>query len=309
MLDRPRGLAAPAHARRLARPARGRGRSPSRSAPTARTSSTTARDDDDPLPRRQPHGMPEITGYPDEDKVETRRAPVRAAAACAPSSAPATPSTTTASSRLGATSARTAPSPAHLHRDRVARRLHGRRGRQLRHGAMPDERGARASSTTSSDRSAPSRRAPPLRGAGRGRPMPPCADQRRRRSTSRPIWQAAEKVVYSRTLETVSTARTWIEREFDAAAVRRMKAEAERASCSAEPTLAAEAITGRPPTSRALFVIPIVAGGGRPRCPRRPAGRSTLLDERRFANGVVYLRYRARPSARRRRRPARSTRR
>ena len=77
------------------------------------------------------------------------------------------------------------------------------------------------------------------------------------------IWQAAEKIVYSRTLETVSSARTRIEREFDPEAVRRIKAEADRDVAIGGATLAGDAI------------------------------RAGLVDERRFANGVVYLHYRA----------------
>jgi len=106
------------------------------------------------------------------------------------------------------------------------------------------------------------------------------------------IWQAAEKVVYSRTLETVSSARTRIEHDFDPEAIRRMKAEADRDISIGGPILAAEAISARLVDELHLFLNPIVVGGGTPSLPHGVRWELQLLDERRFANGVVYLRYR-----------------
>ena len=106
------------------------------------------------------------------------------------------------------------------------------------------------------------------------------------------IWQAAEKVVYSRTLETVSTARTRIEREFDPEAIRRMKAAADRDISIGGPILAAEAISAGLVDELHVLVNPIVVGGGTPSLPHGVRWELQLLDERRFANGVVYLRYR-----------------
>jgi dihydrofolate reductase len=106
------------------------------------------------------------------------------------------------------------------------------------------------------------------------------------------IWQAAEKVVYSRTLETVSSARTRIERDFDPEAIRRMKAEADRDISIGGPALAAEAIRAGLVDELHLFLNPIVVGGGTPSLPDGVRWELELLDERRFANGVVYLRYR-----------------
>jgi dihydrofolate reductase len=106
------------------------------------------------------------------------------------------------------------------------------------------------------------------------------------------IWQAAEKVVYSRTLETVSTARTRIEREFDPDAIRQMKAEADRDISIGGATLAAEAIRAGLVDELHVIANPIVVGGGLPSLPGGVRWELELLDERRFANGAVYLRYR-----------------
>jgi dihydrofolate reductase len=106
------------------------------------------------------------------------------------------------------------------------------------------------------------------------------------------IWQAAEKVVYSRTLETVSTARTRIEREFDPEAIRQMKAEADRDISIGGATLAAEAIRAGLVDELHVIANPIVVGGGLPSLPGGVRWELELLDERRFANGAVYLRYR-----------------
>jgi dihydrofolate reductase len=106
------------------------------------------------------------------------------------------------------------------------------------------------------------------------------------------IWQAAEKVVYSRTLETVSSARTRIERYFDPEAVRRMKAEADRDISIGGATLAAEAIRAGLVDELHVIANPIVVGGGTPSLPDGVRWELELLDERRFANGVAYLRYR-----------------
>jgi dihydrofolate reductase len=107
------------------------------------------------------------------------------------------------------------------------------------------------------------------------------------------IWQAAEKVVYSRTLETVSTARTRIERDFDPDAVRQRKAEADRDITIGGATLAGEAIRAGLVDELHVIASPIVVGGGTRSLPDGVRWELELLDERRFANGVVYLRYAA----------------
>jgi dihydrofolate reductase len=108
------------------------------------------------------------------------------------------------------------------------------------------------------------------------------------------IWQAADKVVYSRTLEAVSSARTRIERDFDPEAIRRLKASATGDLTVAGPDLAAQAIKAGLVDEWHLFLSPIVVGGGTPAFPDKVRVKLELLDERRFGNGVVFLGYRTR---------------
>ena len=108
-------------------------------------------------------------------------------------------------------------------------------------------------------------------------------------------WQAADKIVFSRTLETVSSARTRIERDFDPEAVRQMKATAARDIAVGGPHLAAEAFKAGLVDECQLFVAPIVVGGGKQSLPDSVRLQLELLDERRFDGGMVYLRYRTRP--------------
>jgi dihydrofolate reductase len=106
------------------------------------------------------------------------------------------------------------------------------------------------------------------------------------------IWQAADKVVYSRTLREAPTAQTRIEREFDPAAVRRMKAEAQRDLGVGGPELAASAIRAGLVDEFQVFLNSVVVGGGKHWLPRGVRLPLELVEERRFASGVVYLRYR-----------------
>lgn len=107
------------------------------------------------------------------------------------------------------------------------------------------------------------------------------------------LWRAADKIVYSRSLEAVSSARTRLERGFDSDAVREMKASAERDISVGGPELAAQAIRAGLVDEIHLFLSPIVVGGGTPALPHGVRVKLELLAERRFGNGVVYLRYRA----------------
>jgi len=106
------------------------------------------------------------------------------------------------------------------------------------------------------------------------------------------IWQAADKIVYSKTLETVSSARTRIERNFDAEAVRQLKAAAARDITVGGPDLAAQAIKAGLVDECHLFLAPIVVGSGNHSLPDNVRLTLELLDERRFGNGVIHLRYR-----------------
>jgi dihydrofolate reductase len=118
------------------------------------------------------------------------------------------------------------------------------------------------------------------------------ADQRPVMRDFAKLWQAADKVVYSRTLAAPSSARTRIERDFDAGAVRRLKASAGRDLSVGGPDLAAEAIRAGLVDEYHLFLVPLVVGGGNQALPNGVRVQLELLDERRFGGGVVYLRYR-----------------
>lgn len=106
------------------------------------------------------------------------------------------------------------------------------------------------------------------------------------------IWQAADKVVYSKTLDAASSARTQIMRDFDPQAIRRMKAEADRDISVGGPNLAAHAFKAGSVDECHLFVAPIVVGGGNQSLPDNVSQKLELEDERRFGSGMVYLRYR-----------------
>jgi dihydrofolate reductase len=108
------------------------------------------------------------------------------------------------------------------------------------------------------------------------------------------IWRSAEKIVYSRTLDEVSSARTRIEREFDPDAIGRLKDESDRGISIGGPELAAEAIRAGLVDELHLFLNPIVVGGGNPALPSDVRVELELIDERRFERGVVHLHYRTR---------------
>jgi dihydrofolate reductase len=105
------------------------------------------------------------------------------------------------------------------------------------------------------------------------------------------VWRGLDKVVYSRTLDAVSTPRTRLEREFDPAAVQRMKETAGRDLSVSGPGLAQHAFAAGLVDEVNLIVHPIVVGGGKPGLPRGVRVELGLMDERRFGSGVVHLRY------------------
>jgi dihydrofolate reductase len=108
------------------------------------------------------------------------------------------------------------------------------------------------------------------------------------------LWRAADKVVYSRTLERVSTARTRIEREFDPSAIRAMKDASERDISVGGPELAAQAFRAGLVDRCQLFLTPVLVGGGKPALPREVRRDLDLVTERRFDSGTVFLDYRLR---------------
>jgi dihydrofolate reductase len=108
------------------------------------------------------------------------------------------------------------------------------------------------------------------------------------------IWQGAEKIVYSKTLDAPTTPKTRIERSFDSEVVREMKASASQDLMIGGPGLAAAAFRGGLVDECHLCLTPIIVGGGKPALPHDVRLELELLDERGFSGGMVYLRYRAR---------------
>jgi len=105
------------------------------------------------------------------------------------------------------------------------------------------------------------------------------------------IWQATDKVVYSMTLNEIDSARNRIERTFDAAAVRKLKSEPDLDLAGAGPHLAVQAARAGLVDEYHLLVGPAIVGGSNPFFPDDVSVDLELLDERRFGNGVVHLRY------------------
>ena len=108
------------------------------------------------------------------------------------------------------------------------------------------------------------------------------------------IWRAAEKIVYSRSLDAVSSARTRLERDFDAGSVRQLKEAAPADLSIGGPELAGQAIKAGLVDEFHLIVVPVLVGGGKRAFPDGVRADLELLDERRFDGGAVYLRYRRR---------------
>jgi dihydrofolate reductase len=107
------------------------------------------------------------------------------------------------------------------------------------------------------------------------------------------LWRAAGKVVYSRTLEAPSSARTRVERDFAAASVRQLKEEAQGDISIGGPELAGQAIQAGLVDECHLIIVPVLVGGGKRAFPDGVRVDLELLDERSFAGGAVYLRYRS----------------
>jgi dihydrofolate reductase len=106
------------------------------------------------------------------------------------------------------------------------------------------------------------------------------------------IWRAAEKIVYSRTLQTPSSRRTRVEHDFDPAAITRLKESADRDITVGGAALAGQAIAAGLLDEYNLFLNPIVVGGGKRALPQEVRAQLELLAERRFRSGVVHLHYR-----------------
>jgi dihydrofolate reductase len=106
------------------------------------------------------------------------------------------------------------------------------------------------------------------------------------------IWRAADKIVYSTTLRSASSARTRIEPRFDPEAVRALKDGGDVSVGG--PGLASAAIAAGLVDEFHLFAAPVAVGGGTPVFPAGTRVQLDLVDQRRFDSGFVYLRYRAR---------------
>jgi dihydrofolate reductase len=105
------------------------------------------------------------------------------------------------------------------------------------------------------------------------------------------IWQSAEKIVFSKTMESAPSARTRIERNFDPDAVRQLKSTTERDMTVGGADLAGQAIKARLVDELQLFLVPVIVGGGKQALPAGVRSDLELLDTRQFACGAVYLRY------------------
>lgn len=106
------------------------------------------------------------------------------------------------------------------------------------------------------------------------------------------IWRAAEKIVYSRTLQTTASARTRIERDFDPASIERLKASSDRDITIGGAELAAAALVAGVVDECHLFLGPVLVGGGKRALPNGVRAQLELLAEHRFPSGVVHLHYR-----------------
>ena len=111
------------------------------------------------------------------------------------------------------------------------------------------------------------------------------------------IWQAADKIVYSRTLDAVSTRKTQIERNFNPEAIRHLKEAVEQDILIGGPELAAHAFRAGLIDECHLFLVPIMVGDGKQCLPDNVRLELELLEERRFSNGTVFLRYRTKPES------------
>ncbi|MEE1622301.1 dihydrofolate reductase family protein [Zafaria sp. Z1313] len=104
-------------------------------------------------------------------------------------------------------------------------------------------------------------------------------------------WAAAEKIVFSRTLDSVTSPRARIEREFDPDAVARLKESAEHDLSISGAELAAEAIRAGLVDEYRQYASPLVVGGGRHWLPEGVRLPLRLVEHAAFGNGVVYLAY------------------
>ena len=113
------------------------------------------------------------------------------------------------------------------------------------------------------------------------------------RISSAAAWRGADKIVYATTLESVSTARSRLERQFDPQAVRQLKAASARDLAVAGPALASAAFAASLVDELHLFLVPVLVGGGKHALPDHVHLQLEHEEQRSFSSGVVYLRYRS----------------
>ncbi len=106
------------------------------------------------------------------------------------------------------------------------------------------------------------------------------------------VWRRADKVVYSATLPTVPTPRTRLERRFEPDSVRELKASATADMTIGGSTLAAQAFDDGLVDECRFLIYPVLIGQGKPAFAGTDHVRLDLVEEHRFGNGVVHLRYR-----------------
>ena len=107
------------------------------------------------------------------------------------------------------------------------------------------------------------------------------------------IWRAADKVVYSTSLDDVTTARTRLETTFDPAAVEALKASSVLDVSVGGPTLAGAAFRAGLVDDVHLFLHPVLVGGGTRALPDDIHPRLDLVSVDRIGD-VVHLHHRVR---------------
>jgi dihydrofolate reductase len=105
------------------------------------------------------------------------------------------------------------------------------------------------------------------------------------------LWRAADKIVFSKTLTSATTARTQTERDFDPESIRRLKQSAEADVSVGGAELAGQALAAGLVDEIQLFLVPVIVGGGKRALPADVNARLRLVTTRGFASGVVYARY------------------
>jgi dihydrofolate reductase len=105
------------------------------------------------------------------------------------------------------------------------------------------------------------------------------------------IFRAAEKVVFSTTLADPGLPRTRVERRLDLDAVRTLKESSAADLGVGGPTLAGELLRAGLVDELALFVAPVVVGGGTRLLPDHLSLDLSLIEERRFGSDTVFLHY------------------